>query len=264
MSTVSVDQQVCCRVLGPLELVVDDVPVAVGGGMSRRLLAALVLAEGQAVPDGQLAEMLWPGESSVRALRMLVWRLRNALGVVGERLERTAVGYRFALEVEATDQHRFGAAIASGLELLASGDGAGAVVELQAAVELWRGEPWQELGESTVVIGARARLTELYELAREELEAAHLAVGDPVLAVSSLTQLVADSPYRERRWELLAMALCDAGRPDEAAAELRRFRALLADNLGLDPSAALTALERRLGPAPAPVRQPNRRDRRWR
>ena len=39
-----------------------------------------------------------------------------------------------------------------------------------------------------------------------------------------------------------------AGRPDRATAELRRYRRLLAENLGLDPGPTLTALERRILP----------------
>jgi DNA-binding SARP family transcriptional activator len=80
----------------------------------------------------------------------------------------------------------------------------------------------------------------------EELEAARLATGNAWPAAESLTQLVADSPYRERRWELLALALCQAGHPDRAAAELRRYRRLLAENYGLDPGPTLAALEQRV------------------
>ncbi|WP_344146645.1 AfsR/SARP family transcriptional regulator [Kribbella yunnanensis] len=250
MTTVSVEQRLSCRVIGPLELEVDGAALALNGVQARRLLAALVLAEGRPVSDPELADLMWPNgwpENARKALRVLVWRLRTALGAAGERLERTPSGYCFAVP---TDHQQFADLVASGLYRLSIRDAIGAIQDLEAALELWRGEPWQDLAGSPAVVGARTRLVELHELALEEVEAARLAFGNPWVALRSLTRLVADSPYRERRWELLALAYLETGQPERAAAELRRFRALLADQLGLDPGPALVALERRLGPPP--------------
>ncbi|MFK4084400.1 BTAD domain-containing putative transcriptional regulator [Kribbella sp. NPDC020789] len=264
MTTVGVGQRVSCRVLGPMELEVDGEPVPLGSRQVRRLLAALVLADNRPVADGDLAELLWPGsEDALRALRVRVWRLRTALGAAGECLERTPSGYRLALSAEVTDHHRFADLVASGLHRLAMRDAAGAIDDLEAALGLWRGEPWPDLAGSALAVGVRSRLRELHEQAREEVEAGRLAVGEAWVAVRSLTQLVADSPYRERRWELLAQAYLLAGQPERAAAELRRFRTLLADQLGLDPGPALVALERRLA-APAKPPRPVPAVWRWR
>jgi DNA-binding SARP family transcriptional activator len=265
MTTTCVGHQLSCRVLGTLELTVDGVPVALGGVLVRRLLAALVLTENQAVPDDELVDLLWPGQQQVKALRVVVWRLRTALGAAADRLERTPTGYRF-LVPEQADHHRFTELVATGLRQQACGDAAAAVGTLSAALDLWGGDPWQDLGAAAEVAavgmvqrrraGERARLVELREVAAEEREAARLAFGNPWPAVHALSQLVADSPYRERRWELLALALRAAGRPDRAAAQLRRYRTMLVDDLGLDPSPALVALESQLTrpqrPAPRP------------
>ncbi|MFI6674861.1 hypothetical protein [Kribbella sp. NPDC050470] len=48
-----------CRVLGPVDVTVDGVPVKIGGALPRRLLAALVLADGMAVSDDRLALAMW-------------------------------------------------------------------------------------------------------------------------------------------------------------------------------------------------------------
>ncbi|GAB3954083.1 hypothetical protein GCM10029976_095630 [Kribbella albertanoniae] len=261
MTTVSVEQQVSCRVLGPLELEVDGEALPVNGVQARRLLAALVLADSRPVADLELADLMWPSgwpENARKALRVQVWRLRTALGPAGEQLERTPSGYRFTV---ATDHHWFSDLVSSGLYRLSIRDAAGAIQDLDAALGLWRGEPWQDLAGSPAVAGARTRLVELHQLALEEVEAARLAFGNPWVALRSLTQLVAASPYRERRWELLALACLQTGQAERAGAELRRFRALLADELGLDPGPALVALERRLV---APPRAPRPRPAAWR
>ena len=55
--------------------------------------------------------------------------------------------------------------------------------------------------------------------------------------------LVAQAPFRERRWALLATALHQAGRQAEALAALQQARAMLVDQLGLDPGRELVELE---------------------
>lgn len=251
-----------CRVLGELKLQVDGAPVEVRGVRLRRLLTALVLADGHPVADDELADLLWPEKAPadvLKGLRVLVWRLRSALGSAGDCLQRTPSGYCL---VVASDHRRFADLVASGLYRVSIRDSVGGVQELGEALALWRGEPWQDLAAVGRVDGARARLVELRELALEEREAGRLAMGNGWVAVRSLTRLVADSPYRERRWELLARGYLEIGQPDRAYAELRRFRTLLADGLGLDPGPTLTALERRLGESATVV--PRRVAWRWR
>ena len=52
--------------------------------------------------------------------------------------------------------------------------------------------------------------------------------------------------FRERRWALLATALHQAGRQAEALAALKQARAMLVDELGLDPGRELVELEQQL------------------
>ena len=56
-------------------------------------------------------------------------------------------------------------------------------------------------------------------------------------------RLVADQPYRENRWALLARAQYQAGRQGEALSTLQRARAVLAGELGLEPGPELAAVE---------------------
>ncbi|NNE12282.1 MAG: protein kinase, partial [Ilumatobacter sp.] len=59
-------------------------------------------------------------------------------------------------------------------------------------------------------------------------------------------EAVAAEPLRERRRALLALALYRAGRQAEALRAIQEYRAELADEVGLDPSADLDELEHRI------------------
>ena len=238
------------RVLGPLEVEVDGAAVDVGGPSSRRVLAALLAAEGTPVSDSELADLVWEdgGQRDVLGgLRVMVSRLRSVLGPAGrESLRRAQSGYQLVVPVQATDHGRFTAAVSEGLGLQSAGEAATAAAVFESALRWWRGESWPELGDALVVSGARARLAELREVATDELQAARLQLGQTSTAVAALSEAVITAPYRERRWELLALGLYRGGRQAHALAELRRARRLLLEELGTQPSPALRDLEQRL------------------
>ena len=240
----------CVRVLGPLECAVDGVEVHLGGPTPRRLLAALSAARGAPVADAALVELVWrgcPPPDAVGAPRVLVSRLRSALGPdARHRLRRDQAGYVFDLPDVATDHGRFRAAVELGRRLLAEGLLCDAVGAFETARALWRGQPWPELDDAPLAVGARAGLVELLAVAEEEAQAAHLALGDTATAVAALSAAVITAPYRERRWELLVLGLYRGARQAEALAQLRRARGVLAGDLGCRPGPALRELERRI------------------
>jgi DNA-binding SARP family transcriptional activator len=196
-----------------------------------------------------LAELLWerPPADVTPALRVLVHRIRQALGVQGSAaVTRGTEGYMLALPLSQTDHGRFAELVSAGVDELRQGAAESAGQLLESALQLWRGEPWQDLGDTVEIAAPRQRLTELRDIAVEELQAARLACGQAERAVAELQEAVMQAPYRERRWELLALALYRGGRQGEALAELRRVRELLIDDLGIEPGAALRALEQRM------------------
>ena len=91
--------------------------------------------------------------------------------------------------------------------------------------------------------GERARLTELRLRAVERLAEARLARGLAAEAIPDLDAHVAEHPWREDAWGLLALALYRAGRQADALAVLRRARTMLVEELGLDPGPALQRME---------------------
>lgn len=227
-----------CGVLGPTEVSSDGIKADVGGPVPRRLLTALVAAEGAVVTDDRLADAVWGASAPQRpasALQVYVSRLRRVI----KQVDRSGQGYRLQV---ATDASQFAEAVRESARLQPSE----ALRVLTATLELWRGEPYADLADSPLVMAARERLKELHEHATEELLAARLAVGDTQRAVAELEESVIATPYRERRWELLVLGLYRAGRQGDAFAALRRVRELLADNLGADPGPQLQELEQRI------------------
>ncbi|MGO4430916.1 BTAD domain-containing putative transcriptional regulator, partial [Streptomyces sp. MCAF7] len=97
---------------------------------------------------------------------------------------------------------------------------------------------------------------------------ARLALGLAAEAAADLDTHVAEHPWREDAWRLLALALYRSGRQGDALAVLRRARTLLAEQLGVDPGPRLRGLEAdilghaaHLAPGPDPG--PGAADRVW-
>ncbi|PXX71057.1 putative ATPase [Nocardia tenerifensis] len=241
---------ILCRILGPVTVEVDGVVVDLGGAVARRLLAALATGMGAAVDHSVLAELVWgdePPRDATKTVRVAVHRLRMALGPRGASwIVSEPGGYRLAVGPSGTDHGLFADRVTAGLRASAAGRPSTAIGLLESALALWRGRPWPEFEESAPVSAARARLLELYELGFEELQAARLECGDATAAVVALSGTITEAPYRERRWELLALALYRSGRQAQALAELRRVRDLLVDELGIEPGPALRELADRM------------------
>ncbi len=234
-------------VLGPLEVRGDDgALVQLGGRQPRAVLAALLLGVGRGVGIDVLLRAVWGDElpdTAAATLQTYVSRLRRALGPAGhELLRREVAGYRLVLEPGALDAARFQDLAAQGSAALRAGEADRAVTLLREALDLWRGEVLEDLGpEAGGAVGAR--WTEQRRTAEEDLLDAELRCGRAGAAVPALIDAVRTAPLRERRRGLLALALYRDGRQAEALAVLDEGRRLLAEELGLDQSPALRALQ---------------------
>ncbi|MGY1740020.1 MULTISPECIES: BTAD domain-containing putative transcriptional regulator [unclassified Blastococcus] len=234
--------------LGQLTATCDGEPLDLGGPRQRAVLALLVLARGEVVPADRLVESVWgerpPGDAA-GALQSYVSHLRRRLEPGSAARTRSAVivrerpGYAVRLPPEAVDSWRFE-------RLLQQASGAPperAAALLADALALWRGPALAEYADAAWAQPEAARLAGLRATARERLVAARLDLGEAAMLVPDLEALVADEPLREERWRLLALALYRCGRQADALAALRRARAVLAEELGIDPGPALRALE---------------------
>ena len=213
--------------LGPLTVRAGDgSPVPVTGARLRTLLILLALDAGRVVPASRLVDGVWgddPPAEAANALQALVSRLRRT----GLTVESRPTGYLLALDADEVDVHRF--------ERLARHG------KTTDALALWRGPALADAATAAFAQAPIARLTELRLAALGDRIEADLASGAADL-VPELESLVAEHPLRERFAGLLMRALAKAGRTADALAVFARVRDTLADQLGADPSAELTAL----------------------
>ncbi|MDN5859222.1 MAG: winged helix-turn-helix domain-containing protein, partial [Pseudonocardia sp.] len=236
------------RVFGELTATRDGALVDLGGRRQRAVLAALVIMRDQAVPADRLAGCVWGDDTpadATGAVQAYVSHLRRRLQPeAGARrrngvIASTGAGYVLRLGPESVDAWCFERAVDAAAAMAPDE----AVGTLDAALRLWRGLPYAEYAGALWAEGEAVRLTELHAVARERLLAARLQSGDAGVLVGDLEALVADDPLREERWRLLVLALYRAQRQADALAALRRARATLGDELGVDPGPALRALE---------------------
>ncbi len=220
-------------------------PVALRGPRHRAVLARLLVARGRVVPVDRLVEDLWPDPppGGVAAVRTFVAALRRALEPA--RPPRTPArllvtsGPGYALHADDVDAERFARAVTTD----AGAAPAEVAARLGEALGWWRGPAYADVAGEPWARAERARLGELRLLAVERRAEARLALGLAAEVAADLDAHVAEHPWREEAWALLARALSRAERQGDALAVLRRARALLVGQLGVDPGPALRRAE---------------------
>ncbi len=232
-------------VLGPLEVRDGDALVPLGGSRQRAVLALLLLAAPRLVPGDRVITEIWgvdPPDGARDSLYTYVSNLRGA--IERDRIVRADGGYRLVLrDDDAIDAARFESQLVEARRAMGA-DADRAVVLVTRAMALWRGQPYQGLDLPSAAPES-ARLTEIRLRGLEDRAEAELRAGR-VPEVGEVQMLTVEQPYRERFWELLARALYRAGRQAEALAALAQLRRTLADDLGIEPAAAIARLEERI------------------
>ncbi|MGZ9933849.1 BTAD domain-containing putative transcriptional regulator [Streptomyces sp. NC-S4] len=241
------------RVLGSFVAERDGEAIPLGGHRQRSVLALLVSARGRVVSVDRMIEELWQGAPPARAVASLqayVSNLRRLLepGRAPRTPARLLVsappGYALRLPEDSVDAWRFERLLGRAREALpAEPDTAGAL--LREALALWQGPAYADTADEPWTHAEIMRLGELRLAARELGIAAGLRGGGDIAgAVAEAAMLTRDEPLREEAWRLHALALWAAGRQADALSALRRARTVLADEVGLDPGAALVELEK--------------------
>jgi predicted ATPase/DNA-binding SARP family transcriptional activator len=233
------------RLLGPVQAVRAGRDVPLGGPRQRALLALLAVDAGRVVPAGRLVEELWLGRpplGAAKTLRSYVSRLRSALAPEVALVARGG-GYALSADPGQLDVARFEALVAEGQAALAAGEAVAAGNRFRGALGLWRGPALADVLDVEPLAREAARLEELRLAAVEGRLEADLAAGSHGEVAGELEGLVGEFPLRERLWYLLMLALYRGGRQADALAAYRRARAVLAEELGLEPGPELRELE---------------------
>ncbi|MFD4133081.1 BTAD domain-containing putative transcriptional regulator [Streptomyces goshikiensis] len=231
-------------VLGSLEVRAGDTRIRLGGPISERVLATLLLDPGRVMPVGRLVEAAWdeePPATAAHQVRKAVADLRQRIPDGGRLIVTEGAGYRVAVAPERLDLSLFALRLRQARAALDAGRPLDVARELRAALDLWRGPVLSGNG-GTAIASASAVLEERRLAAVEQLIEIRLALGESGELVGDLRELIAAHPLREAPRGQLMLALYRSGRQAEALAEFGRVRALLVEELGIDPGPRLTRL----------------------
>jgi WD40 repeat protein/class 3 adenylate cyclase/DNA-binding SARP family transcriptional activator len=233
-------------VLGPLEVEDRNGTVPLGGRKQRLVLAHLVRRANELVTSNVLIDDIWgeePPDAVRSSLQGYVSNLRKLIGA--DRLEGRLGGYRLRVEPGELDAREFERLAIEARGDLEADPGASADT-LRAALGLWRGPAFGDLGDELSLHGEVARLEEARRLAIEDRFAAELDLGRHASLVGELEALTLEDPLRERPWGLWMLSLYRSGRQADALAAFRQAQAIFADQLGIDPSRSLQELHERI------------------
>ncbi len=214
------------RVLGALDVLVDNRPIEITGVLAQRLLAVLAMSAPEPSSVDRLADVLWPKgapRNAANALQAHVTKLRRLLP--DGAIETRPGGYALVLPVDANEFAR----------LAGNGDA-------KAALKLWRGRAFDNLDHPDLTAeGSRLEEVRLLTLERHLVEL--IADGDAAGQLAELETLTLRHPTRERLWVLLMTALARSGRQAEALQAYQRARSILVEELGIEPGPELRAVE---------------------
>jgi DNA-binding SARP family transcriptional activator len=236
------------RVLGPLSVRDGDTELPLPRGKPRGLLAILLLHANELVSIHRLVDSLWgdaPPATATHALEVYISSLRHILEQrEGEpRLVTGPGGYLVRVETDELDVARFDRLCRRARRALIGGDPASAARTFREAESLWRGEALADLTREPFAAAAIARLEEARLSAVSERIEAEMALGHHAELVGELEALVAAEPLRERPYAQLMLALYRSGRQAEALRAYLGLRAMLVQELALEPSRELQRLE---------------------
>lgn len=232
-------------VLGPLAVSLDGVSVKLGGPKERLALAVLLVAGGRVVSTEQIIDALWDEDPPDRAgstLQVHVSNLRRRLEGGLPKILTQPPGYVLAATSTHLDLLRFD-------ELVGLARSAGptapqeSLAHAEEALGLWRGSPLGDLDGSSYLDNVRTGLVDRRLGVEEDRIRALLALDRLEEALARTSGVLGDHPMRETLWELRILAMYRAGRQADALAAYHRCREILLDELGVEPTPRLRALE---------------------
>lgn len=244
--------QLNIELLGPFSAHLGHLAVTPSAAKQRQILALLALNAGRVVTVTTLTEELWgdyPPRSSATTLQTYVLQLRNRLaaaarGQDARQLISTAhSGYLLDAQSCRTDVEEFERLARAGRGAAETGDQASASELLGRALALWRGPALVDVRVGRVLELEAAALNEGRLGVLERRIEADLALRRHADMLGELTVLVARNPMNENFCALLMTALYRSGHVARALEAFQRLRAVLRDELGVEPGPRLQRLQ---------------------
>ncbi|MFB7513126.1 BREX system ATP-binding domain-containing protein [Streptomyces sp. NPDC056144] len=241
--------------LGPVQASISGRIVDLGAPKQRTLLALMISQAGQTVTTDVILDALWEGNpppSAMTSLQAYVAKIRKVLEPGrAPRTPATVLRTRphgYVLDTPATgiDIHRFTAHADAARHARDHDDPRTALARTDAALALWRGQPFTEVSSVPAVVPEVVRLEEVRLSVLEMRSEALLALGAHETAAAELRAFVKTHPLREYACELLSLALYRSGRQADALDALRTLQTSLAEELGIDPTARLQHLRQQI------------------
>ncbi|HLM07153.1 MAG TPA: BTAD domain-containing putative transcriptional regulator [Blastococcus sp.] len=232
------------RLVGGLSLTVQgrSLPIPPGG---RRLLAYLALHP-SGVDRRVVAGVLWPEVDDGRAagnLRSALWRLHR-VGCPLVRAEGSVLSLHGDVGVDLSLLEEWAARVLRGEPLAAD-----LTVDPAPLAELELLPGWYD--DWVLGVRERSQLRMLHAL--EALSRLLRAAGRPAAAVEAMHVAVAAEPLRESGQRALIEAHLAEGNWVAARRQYDAFRSILRREIGVEPSAELTAVAAPPRPRPLPV-----------
>ena len=228
--------------LGTFQVKVDDRPITrFRSNNNRGLLVYLALNGERPIAREVLAALFWPDESSNNAnnnLRQAIYQLRQLLGDTAEGDAPYLMATRQSVQFNCASDHTLD--VSRFLQAIEAHD-------LDAAVAHYGGEllPGFTCDSLEFEVWLRQERERLHHLALEAMfEAAqdHLAAGRLERTQAHARRQLALEPWREPAHRQLMQAHALAGDRAAALAQYEACRALLRDELGVEPAAETAAL----------------------
>lgn len=244
-------------VLGPLAVHTVQGPVPPGPPLRRAVLALLLAHPHGSLSIEQLTTQLWadhPPPSARAQIQNHICALRKALGNP-ELLLTQAPGYLLQVPPSRRDDLAFRADVAEGRAARAGEPPGAAATALARGLRRWRGPAYEGI-DLPAVRAAASLLDQLRLDIVEEWAEASLSAGIIGDVVDLLTAEIGRQPLRERMRALLMQALDRTGRRADALQVFREGRAVLAEELGVEPGPTLQALHLGLLGGSEPIGSP--------
>jgi peptide/nickel transport system substrate-binding protein len=218
--------------LGPVEARLDGRLIALGAPKQRAVLAMLALHLGRTVSTDRLAGGLWgehPPPSAPKMVQLYVSHLRRLLEGNGAEIVTRGRGYELRLSDGHVDALRF--------EHLLDDSRA------REALALWRGEALADIADEPFAAPEIRRLEELRLRAVEMAIDEDLESGRHDEVIGELEALIDEHPLCERLHAQHMLALYRSGRQAEALEAYRDARAVLVEQIGVEPGGELRRLQ---------------------